>query len=317
MATKNHPLNWNAWTAVIAIFGFLALQTVLEHQLRLRATPTYEPVSEDSARWHPKLFEILSFGHLPLAVDWLWMKTLQDPAITPVGPHAHPRAYYDLNLATDLDPAYFEVYTAGANLLAVIRSDGAGARDLLLKGRRFLEHELPRYQEEFKLRHWGSSWNIPLLLAYVYLFELNDMPHAAEAFQQAAELPRAPTYLQSLSARLSKPGGSYEVGIRLLNFMISGQEVEALRLPLEEKRNSLIVGQYLFHLNDGFLSYLKANSKYRQSDRVSRTEMETYWRHFQRDQRLPSQDPWGGRLSVSENGRIVTTTVHKTVFGLE
>src|SRR4051812_47419960 len=132
----------------------LMAQWTLNMKLKDLEPPFVEPPQERDTRWNADLFRALTFGQLPMAVDWLWMKTLQDSTLTHVTKGRHAGVYFDLDLATDIDPAYYEAYTAGSNVLAIIRDDVAGARDLLLKAERFRKEELPRYPEDFKRNFW-------------------------------------------------------------------------------------------------------------------------------------------------------------------
>lgn len=249
-----------------------------------------EPPPERRQKFDPQIFQALSFGQLPVAIDWLWMNCLADPRISHVEAGTHPQIYYDLDLITDLDPPFMDVYTGGADLLAVIRNDGIGARDLLWKGDRFLKSTLPHLEQRFKNRYWNNAWQIPLLLAYVHLFELKDMPHAAQAFQEAARFETAPRYLSDLAMRLQRPGGEYDVGIKLLGFMISGAKEPKVRERLEKQRMDLSIGHYLFEMN---LAYAQG--------KLSPSGL----------------DPWGGELYLDSSGRVATTTPHEKVLGLQ
>lgn len=259
---------------------------------------------------NPQLFATLSFGHLPLAIDWLWLATLQNDSTERLPEGQHDQLYSDLNLVTDLDGAFFEAYEAGANLLAVVRSDGVGAKELLLKGDRFRKSELPKMPESFKQRFWSRAWSIPVLLGYTYLFELNDLPSAAVHFREAATVPGAPPYLQSLADRLAKPGGEYAVGLRLINYLISGATDDRVREELTRKRESLYLAQYLADLNRSFGQFLLARPSARES-------LASRWKTFVRENGIALKDPWGGVLSLSDAGKIVSSTPHVRVFGLE
>ncbi len=271
------------------LLACLAAQVSLNLHLNDASKVKVPAQGENAHRWDPRLFKMLSFGHLPAAIDWMWIQVLLDANITHVAKGTHPAIYYTLDLITDLDPINFHSYRAGANLLAVIRDDGPGARDLLEKGERFRKEKLASYPSKLQEDYWGNSWGIPFLLAYVYLFELQDLPHAAGAFQQAAAILGSPEYLQSVQKRLQNPGGEYEVGLRLLNHMINAEKNEDAKDELIKKRNSLYVGQYLFDLNHSPLKNV----------------------------RKISRDPWGGIISVTADGKIVTTTPHDKVLGLE
>ncbi|MFL5815436.1 MAG: hypothetical protein ACJ763_17810 [Bdellovibrionia bacterium] len=288
----------------------LALQVSLNlyiNQINKVAVPAQ---SENAHRWDPRLFKMISFGHLPAAIDWMWIQVLLDPNISHVAKGTHPAIYYTLDLITDLDPINFSAYKAGANLLAVVRDDGAGARDILEKGEKFRKEKLSSYPAKLREDYWGYSWGIPYLLVYVYMFELQDIPHAAVAIQEAAAIPGAPDFLLSMQKRLQSPGGEYEVGLRLLNHMIQGEKNEDAKDELIKKRNSLVVGQFLFEINHSFQNFLQTRSRMPGS-------LQSKFESYLKNTSTPSRDPWGGVLSVSQEGKIVTSTPHNKVFGLD
>jgi hypothetical protein len=258
------------------------------------------PPNEDGAKMNPRLFETLSFGHLPAAVDWLWMRAIFEPAMAHVVPGTHPRMYYDLDLASDLDPAFYELYFTGGNLLSVVRNDGPGARDLLIKGTAFVRDKLAAYPVAMRRRFWPEPAYLPALLGYVYLFELNDLPGASDAFSESAKQPGAPWYLLKLADRLQKPGGIYEVGTRLLNFMIESQKDPKIRAELEKKRDSVTVLHYLYNVNADWQAFGARD-----------------WERFKREKLKSDRDPFGGTLSLSSEGKITTTTPYSEVFGLK
>lgn len=292
-------------------------QAGLNTQLRSMEVAVVQPAVGYHRRWDPKVFRILSFGHLQVAVDWLWLELLIDPEIDHVPKGMHPSFYYVADFVTDLDPAFFEAYRVGANILSVIRDDGIGARDLLLKARRFAGNDLASYPESFRDGYWRGAWNLSMLLAYVYLFDLNDMPHASEAFQEAASQPGAPKYLLHLSERLKAPGGEYEVGIKLLGFMADQATDNRVKERLEKQRAALYISQYFFDLNRLFREFLGREPAYHASGKVEFRKLNALWLRFMREKRTLLKDPWGGAISLDASGRIVTTTQHEKVLGLE
>jgi hypothetical protein len=290
-----------------ALASLVVAQVCLDARLASLDAAWVEPPAEATAKASPELTRALSFGQLPVAIDWLWMKSLQDPAYSHVRPGTHPPAFYELDLASDLDPAYRDIYTAGATMLAVVRTDGPGARDLLLKAERFRKEKLDSYSPEFRARFWPDEWRIPLILAYTYLFELGDMPKAADAFLEASTLPGAPSYLGRLATRLRAPGGRYEVGLRLLDHMMSEHRAASVREELARKHRSLEVGAFLYKAEDDF-------SRYRAGHPAA--DAGKAWERFLAG-RAPL-DPWGGELRLdARSGRILTTTPHEAVFGLD
>lgn len=274
--------------------------------MRIGQSPTVAVVDE-ARRKDPELYRTLSFGQLPSGVDWIWILSLTETELNKVEPGKHSTFFYDLDLLTDLDPLFSEVYVTGANLLAVVQNDGRGAQALLVKAERFRNRDLPAMPDAYREEYWAHPWQVPLLLAYVHLFELNDMPNASIYFKEAANLPGAPVYLPKLAKRLEQPGGEYEVGMKLIDFMISGASDPKVREELEKKRSNLLVAQYLHELNLGFSSFLRSHPH----------RLEQAWTAFREAGRLSLEDPWGGRLSLDSNGKIVSTTPHDRVFGLD
>lgn len=272
---------------------------------------------ERQEKLNPMLVKALSFGQWPLTVDWLWIRALQDPALSHVAEGTRASIYYDFDLATDLDPAFANVYVYGPNLLSVVRDDNEGARDLLLKGSRFIKEDLKDYPESFINSFWSRRFWIPLTLGYIYMYELYDVPNAAIAFKEASETPGAPDYLASLSKKLETRSGQYEVAINILLLLIANEKDDRVKEGLEKKRKDLLIGQYLYQVNTEFTAYLKKFPDYRRLSTVSGSQMARYWEKFRKDSRVPLNDPLGGVLSLDESGRIQTSTPWEKVFGLE
>jgi hypothetical protein len=194
-----------------------------------------------------------------------------------------------LDLLTQLDPSFLEAYLGGATLVSVIRGDGPGALRLLLRGEEFRKNELPVMGAEFETRFWPSAWRLPMLLAYVYLFDMDDMPHAQAAFKTAEQMTGSPLYLKSLIEKLEKPGGQYVTGLHLLEFMIAGATDSAVIERLQARLQSLKVMYFLYQTRESLAKH----------------------------QPIPATDPWGGKLSIDSDGKLTTTTPHQQVFGLE
>jgi hypothetical protein len=318
VSAKTHQLkslteNWHDWLRLFLGLLILAgLQLLLTMQLRIRFEPAAYNSPHPVERIDPSLFRAMSFGQLPAAIDWVFLKCLQDSTLEHVNKGEHLQIYYDLDVLTDLDNRFYAVYTIGANLLAIVHDDGPGALALLLKGEKFRLNELKNYPESFRETYWSQEWQIPLILAYTYLFELDDLPKAAAAYEEAAAFPAAPEYLRGLVKDFHSKDGQYLVGLRLLDFMIHGQKNDELaREKLERKKASLEVLQYLSDINGRFQAFL---SKKKSSATVEKSKL---WRDFLIDNRVSEIDPWNGALSLDPKGKIVTTTEHEKVFGME
>lgn len=298
-------LGLRGWAVAAAC---LAGQIALNLQLRASRVD-YRPTaaeSERALRINAELFKAVWLGNWPAGVDWLWITVLLDGDGSKAAIGEHPALYRTLDLATDLDPAYFDAYSGGANLLAVLRNDGVGARDLLLKAERFRKEALPSLPSSFQERYWPNPWTIPLLLAYVHLFELQDLPRAAENFLEASRVPGGPPYLASLAQRLRQPGGEYEVALRLVGMMRKASQDGRVSAELDEKARSLEIARFLDQVNRSFRAYQEAKGK-----------GPSAWPDFLRDTGAPARDPEGGELFVDGNGKVASPTPRVKVFGLE
>lgn len=299
---------------IIAFFLFCAQIVTNGYLAKLdeRITnPT--PMAE---KWEPSVFQLLSFGQLMSAMDWVFLKALTDTSTNKVQPGTHSSLYYNMDLITELDPLYSEMYSISGNLLTVLQGDGPGARDILLRGYQFIHEQLEDYPASFKAEYWPTPCMIPFLLGYTYLFHLDDMPHASEMFQQASVCPNSPAYLGHLSARLKQPGGEYEVGLKLLAFMQMTTRDERVRKKLEQKRHDLFVSQYLDELNQSFIKFLGLQPSYNSKNHLTSEQMEKFFRAFARANQVPKVDPWGGSIFVDSLGKIASSTRHEMVFGL-
>jgi hypothetical protein len=143
------------------------------------------------------------------------------------------------------------------------------------------------------------------------------MPHASESFQYAAEFPGAPAYILSLKNRLQKPGGEYEVGARLLDFMILTTKDPKVKEELENKRANLAVSKYVVDLNLRFQEFLKSQNRYSTSTSTDLPKLTQAWKQFLKKTGVSEHDLWGGEIVLSSNGRLKTTTQHDSVFGLD
>jgi hypothetical protein len=208
------------------------------------------------------------------------------------------------------------VYVLGANLLAVIHDDGPGALSLLLKGEDFRLNHLRDYPKSFRETYWGYEYQIPLLLAYTYLFEMDNLPKAAEAYEEAAAFPQAPDYIRDLVHEFHSKDGQYIVASRLLKFMIAEQKDVEGKQKLEKKRAAIDVHRYLFDVNHRFRTFL-SQKKFSGKNGDPGGKRSGLWRDFLIDERVSEVDPWGGTLSLDSSGNVVTTTEHEKVFGLE
>lgn len=292
-------------------------------RISLQFQPTEIPVQEKlQVRKDPLLFKWMTFGHFPAAIDWVFIESFFDQEIFKVKKGEHPPLYFSSELVTDIDPHFLSAYYDTSLLLVVVRDDIEGTLKLLLKGENHRTNVLPflKNEDERKLlveKHWKNGWVIPLLLAYTYLFEENNLPEASRYFIAASKVPGAPPYLARLQQRLLAVGGQYEVGLRLLNFMISISRDLKQRAELERKRKALFLSQFFYDLNSQFESYLNLKPEFRSKYTGALKDLEKHFERFRRETRTPKTDPFGAPLFLNQEGRITSNTPREIVFGLE
>jgi hypothetical protein len=267
----------------------LLLAVRLEATLRSLDVPVVVPPAEAEQSLNPRSAEILSFGHVPVIVDALVIKAISDPAIDPVRPGSHPPLFFDLDLATRLDPHQFELYWIAGSLLSIIRWDTVGAGVLLDRAHEIIASEKfpePGFQEKF----WGYAWQLELMRGYTALSEYQDFEKARESFDLASRLPGAMPFLAPLAKRLRSREGSLEVAARMLDSLLQRKNDPAVQEALEARARDLHLAQFLLALEKDFTA-ARARS----------------FESFLESRRI-SNDPMGGRLSWNAVTRRIQTT---------
>lgn len=301
---------------LLAAATLLSVQSVAVGRVRdLQSGPSAARASraeERAFRWTPEAFRVLTLGHVQSAVDGLLVRAfLEDPAASSASGKFDASAAW-LDLASRLDPAFFELHQNGALFLSVVRQDPRGGLALAERANEWRKTVLPGMPASFQERFWKGAWSLPVIIAYLYLFELEDLPRAGAAFREAAELPRAPAYLRPLADRFQQPGGVYEAGLRILGFLIPTTQEGPEREKMVQKRNMLAVHAELWKVNQAFSEYLLARKVRRE-----RGTLERAWTEFRSGASVPERDPMGGRLDFNPaTGRIETTTPLVKVFGV-
>jgi hypothetical protein len=273
--------------SLLALGLFLAAR--LNDTLRVWDVPVVLPPDEAEQTLNPRTAEILSFGHVPAVVDALVVKAISDPAIEPVRPGTHPPLFYELDLATQLDPHQFELYWIAGSLLSIIRWDGSGAALLLDRAHEIIATRSfpePGFQEKY----WSYAWQLELMRGYTALFELQDFAKARESFELASQLPGALPFLGSLARRLETREGRIEVAARTLASLLRRKNAPAVQQTLEARFREVQLAQFLLSVEVDFLA-----SRENSFDRFLKT-------------RQINSDPLGGSLSWNASGRRVITT---------
>lgn len=173
----------------------------------------------------PSDSKYFTLGYRELAADLLWIRVIQDfdicdqssaalsapelpPAFTGISPAGVERkpsrcdkgwVYQMINQVTELAPRFRQPYESGATMLSIVVDDREGAFDIYKKG----------------VKQFPERWELHYRLGYHYLYEMHDIPGAAEEMKKAAELG-APDWTYALAGRLYSKAGQAELGISIL-----------------------------------------------------------------------------------------------------
>ncbi|MBS1963932.1 MAG: hypothetical protein JST04_17100 [Bdellovibrionales bacterium] len=274
---------------------------VLNGQLRALTPPRAMAVDidESSFHWHPDLFRMLAFGQVPAAVDWLLIQFLSDTNITKTQNDAETAVYRVLDLATDLDPAFFTLYTIGGNYLSIIRGDRYGALKLVEKGERFRREELPKYPSSFREEVWENPWRVPMILGYLQLLEFQNIPAAREAYLEITKIPRVPIYVRWLAQGMQTARGRIRVARNSVEIIEKWYQDDPVMLaPVVRMRKLLDLAAALYDWNAEFAKRKKRD-----------------FAAFRRERGIPERDEFGGEIRLGADGRIDTPTAKEAVFG--
>ncbi len=310
------------WKGVLTLAGAASLLLVQSATLTAvqRSELPWVPSASKSQTQpkSPELARALSLGHTASWVDWLLIKFLTDGESHKVPRGERAPVYWDLLLASDLDPGFFEIYYFGANVLTIIRDDNEGAKILLDRGEKFRTRELPKLGAEFRSRFWQGEIGFLITRTYVEIFEMDNLPAGVEAFREIAKLPNPPEHVLRLVSRADTPEGQIGIGIQLIKFLIESQGKEpAEREKLQARLRSLQVIQHLYGLNQAFQEYLKGIPAYRAEPHLSPQQMRAYFDRFAKTQRRNPHDPFVGNLRLDPaTGKITTSTPHQKTLGL-
>lgn len=258
---------------------------------------------ESSFHWNPTFFRMLTFGHLPAAVDWLLIRFLSDSNMKKVVGDQETTAYRILDLATEFDPAYFPFYTMGGNYLAIIRGDRNGALSLVQKGERFRREELPHYTYAFRAEYWENPWRVPMILGYIQLLEFQNVQAARSAYHEITKIPNVPIYIRRLALGMESARGRIRVARNSVEVIEKWYEDDPVMLaPVIRARKLLDLAAFLYDANALYAREIKGSKKKSLGA-------------FLGELGIPPRDEFGGAFFLTPDGRIDTPTSREAVFG--
>lgn len=123
--------------------------------------------------------------------------------------HDYTWLYHLLNLSTDLDPQYYDVYWYGSSILPSVE-------------------ESIRFLEKARV-HFPDDWKLPEMIGFYYHYYLKDYSSAGRYYEIASRLPGHPPYVPSLAGRFYNQAGDIDAAIRVLKNFYDTSDREDLR----------------------------------------------------------------------------------------
>ncbi len=155
--------------------------------------------------------KLLTLDNEGLGADLFWIK-----GALYFGSHYRERdsfkfkwLYHILDLATDLDPHYYDVYWYGASLMPSVKESIM----LLNKGRKY----------------FPQDWKLPEMIGFYYHYQCNDYLAAGKYYEIAGRLPGHPPFVPSLAGRFYTEGGDITSALRVLKNFYDTCEKEDLK----------------------------------------------------------------------------------------
>jgi tetratricopeptide (TPR) repeat protein len=208
---------WLLLTIVIGVTTFVGVARHLDARPVSRDSKSDDEQLYVSGHWVKKM----SLGFNSLAADWYWMRSLQyvgrkvvdapqDFQLDQLGQLNLKLLAPLLDTATTLDPQFLEPYEYAAIVLSGIDPE-AGIR-ITKKG----------------IAENPSAWQLYQQLGFIY-WQRKDFANAAEAYGRGSEIPGAPAWMKSMTARMSRDGGSRETARQIYQRMFEQAQDEQLK----------------------------------------------------------------------------------------
>jgi tetratricopeptide (TPR) repeat protein len=195
----------------------------------------------------PEFLTRAALSYDALLADVYWIRTVQHFGRTKLSDAADKQydlLYPLLDLTTSLDPRFNIAYQFGAIFLAEAFPGGAGRPDLAIA---LLEKGLKAQPDR---------WQFAQDLGFVHYWWRQDYARAAEWFQRAADMPRAPNWLAAMAAVTLAQGGNRESSRRLWQEVLGGSgEAEWLRRQAEFRLTQLDAMDQIAALEDLIEAY--------------------------------------------------------------
>lgn len=182
---------------ILLVAGFAGVWQ-LQRRIDAQQNATRVEMDEPALR-SPNLIKRMTLEYAPLAAAIYWTRAVQY--------YGEKHRLHDRNLellwplldiATTLDPHLIVAYRFGSTFLGEKSPAGAGQPERAIA---LLERGLHENPDE---------WRLYYDMGYVYYFDMQDFPKAAQAFLQGSKNPNAYIWMKVLAAKIAGQGESPE-----------------------------------------------------------------------------------------------------------
>jgi hypothetical protein len=316
---------------ITVLLLLLGSEFLVMGQLRLMNDQEYAFLPPPEIELEPmdaRMVKLFTLGFNTMTADCLFLSMLQDQMLPKTRAQKRPAFWYAIDLATDLDPPFFEAYYVGALLTSIARKDPQGASQIVNKASTFINTELlpeatdstdplDSFKASAYKEYWIRGWFLYVIQGYLCLFELHSLPDAALAFKKASLFPGSPEYLKSLADKFTTLDGVYQIAFRVLNFMIDRAPNPSAKDDLLKQKQDLFIAQYVVSAQKEFQTWLLKNLRFDPKQPTTPEQYQQYFKEYLHQTRTPIKDPWGGYLSINDQGMLLTSTPHEDTLGIE
>jgi hypothetical protein len=197
--------------------GVMGIQYVIDKTDRLTPQEEFQYLPSG------KFIKGAALSYDEMVADLLWIRLIGYFADHSKTDRDYAWMEHFLSIITELDPLFQYVYEFGGIILSAEMNRPEKSNRLLLKGMKVVPESHPRY------------WRFPFLIAFNYMFYLNDNGAASRFMTQAARFEGAPQYLPLLASKLLARSDYHENAIRFLTEIIQDARSEELKERLNKR----------------------------------------------------------------------------------
>jgi len=267
----------------ILLCGFIVSQA----HARLDATPRKDTSFDKEVMPSTEASKLVSLGYENVVADYYWLRSISHFGGRRMHAYEYPNLLGLLELVLALDPKFSAGYFFAGSVLNTSGDHLEDAMRILKTGRA----ERP------------DNWRIAYMLGFNYYMYYQDFLKAAEFFAEAARHPEAPSVLGKFAAKLAAESQSPEIGIAMIDTLLSDIQDENLREVYMTRRALLMLEQEL-------LSFQRIIDQYTQEFGQAPQNLNALVQTGMLRQ-LPQADPVGGTYYISETGQAATTSEDK------